>query len=147
MSFAGHKYEVDKVGFFAGIGATIPFAPGGPEYAPGTAASFGDPKIGEETYSAAFFGGATYTIKLGSKGEALGLYLGPSLALDSTYEEFNDPTGILEDGTGSYFEEPDTETSLGATFGFHFLTGSSYAVGLGYDSALKLTSLNIAYRL
>lgn len=116
--------------------------PSGPDYPRGTAASFGDPKIGESRSGVGFAGGWTYSFERTFERPMLGLFAGPALTLFTDWDEFDDPTGILEQGEGSYAEEASEFTQLGLTAGFHLIF-DQWAFGAGYDSSAELWTIRV----
>jgi hypothetical protein len=116
--------------------------PSGPDYPAGTATFFGDRKIGESRSGVGFAGGWTYSLERTFERPMLGFFAGPALTLFTDWDEFDDPTGILEQGEGSYAEEAGDFTQLGLAAGFH-LVFDQWALGAGYDSSAGLWTIRV----
>ncbi|MHC4894066.1 MAG: hypothetical protein ACYTFV_12070 [Planctomycetota bacterium] len=134
----GHVFRDRDPGFFFSLGGSGDFKDY-PEYAPGTAASFGDPVQDTQVSAIGVGFGPTWGWDFEEpwtegKPRHAGVFAGPYLGTIDEQLVYDDPTGILEEGQGGYVEGTgDSDFEIGAIFGAQLLF-ESIAIGVQYDS-------------
>lgn len=130
-----HQYTYGDTSFFASFGFSGDMGEDYPEYDAGTAAFFGDPQVDVERSALGLGLGPTYTWRLDEANgfEAIGIYAGPYFGVKEETPVFDDPTNILEQGTGGYTEPGDSNFEVGVIVGLHLMF-DAFAVGVQYDT-------------